>query len=113
MTAPEQRRFVRYDVHASVELEIHGRRHRCETDDLGAGGCRIVVPWPVEKGLSVELTLGGGPGAPSARGRATVAWVTAAEPYRVGLSFSDSLAEEAIRLIQAQLGGVRLETGVR
>jgi hypothetical protein len=108
MTAPEQRRFVRYEVRTEVEFELDGRRHRCQTDDLGAGGCRITTPHPMERGLALELSLGAGPSA--ARGRATVAWATVAEPYRIGLAFSDALAEQAIRLILAQLGEVALRT---
>jgi hypothetical protein len=106
VTTSERRRFVRYDVHSEVLIQAVGQQHRGQTDDLGAGGCRIGVPWPLEKGLEVQVTLGTGPDAPT--GRATVAWTIQNEPYRVGLAFSDPLAEQAIVLIQGMLGSVRL-----
>lgn len=104
----EKRRFVRYDVRADVSLAYRGKQHRCQTDDLGAGGCRIEVPWEMERGAVVEIALGSG--GEAARGTASVAWMTHVAPFRVGLSFSDALAERAVSLIQAQLGSVRLHT---
>ena len=108
MSVPEKRKFFRYDVHTQVQFDHRGQHHRCETEDLGAGGCKIAVPWKLERGTVLEVTLGTSPD--TARGQATVAWATHAEPFRVGLVFSDTLAGHAIDLIQRQLGSVRIHT---
>jgi hypothetical protein len=39
-----------------------------------------------------------------------VAWISRDPPYRVGLQFSDELAEHAVRFIHGILGPVRLTT---
>lgn len=107
VTVKEKRQFVRYDVRTWVRFEHLGHEYRGETEDLGAGGCRISVPWKLERGTALVVTLGD---SGAAMGQATVAWATQAEPFHVGLVFSDALAAYAIGLIQAQLGPVQIRT---
>jgi hypothetical protein len=54
----EKRRFVRYEVDAQVELIVGGRRPAHQTEDLGAGGCRITAGQPVDKGTVAEQAIG-------------------------------------------------------
>jgi hypothetical protein len=109
VTAPDRRRFVRYDTRTTIELVARGQRHRCETDDLGAGGCRVTLPFTLEKGTSVEVRLTASGTPLVAHGGAVVAWATHGEPCRLGIAFSDAVAEQVIPLMQALLGAVPLE----
>jgi hypothetical protein len=109
VSAPERRRFVRYDTQTTIELVIRGQRHRCETDDLGAGGCRLTLPFALDKGLPVEVKLTATGTNLVATGQAVVAWATHGEPCRIGLAFSDAVAEQVIPLMQSLLGAVPLE----
>lgn len=109
MTSPERRRYVRYDTRTTIELTVRGQRHRCETDDLGAGGCRVTLPVELRKGEPVEVRLSASGTTVVADGKAVVAWVTHGTPCRVGLCFSDATAEQVIPLMQALLGSVALE----
>jgi hypothetical protein len=96
MYQPEHRRFPRYDVHASVEVTTDKGRQQLQTEDLGAGGCRITVASPLEKGTMVGVRLTSSGTALEAKGQARVAWASQGEPYRVGLAFDDGLAEQVI-----------------
>jgi hypothetical protein len=110
---PENRRFVRYEVQATVELSVQGQRRSVETDDLGAGGCRLTLAQPLEKGSTIMVRLHSRRTKREASGSAVVAWASAAEPYRVGLSFSDAVAEQVIPFMQDLLGDVAISTPVR
>lgn len=109
MNGPERRRFVRYDTRTTLELTVRGQRHRCETDDLGAGGCRLTLPFELQKGEPVEVRLTATGTNLVADGKAVVAWVTHGTPCRVGLCFSDATAEQVIPLMQSLLGAAALE----
>lgn len=111
MNGSERRRFIRYEVRAIVELVVAGTVHRCESEDLGAGGCRVALPALLEKGTPVSLRLRAPNGGAAAEGRAVVAWASHQVPCRVGLQFSDELAEQMISFIQTLLGPVPLRTG--
>jgi hypothetical protein len=99
----ERRRFVRYELNVDVELVIDGRSHRCRSEDLGAGGCRIQVPAAIERDRLVEVRLSSAAAAAHICGEATVAWVSQLAPHQVGLAFSDPLSEQAIPFIHAVL----------
>lgn len=109
MPGPERRRFVRYETRASIELAAGGQRHRGETDDLGAGGCRLSLPFTLEKGDAVDVRLGSPGASLVAQGGAVVAWVTHGVPCRVGLAFSDVMAEQVIPLMHALHGAASTE----
>ena len=103
---PERRRYVRYELDARVELQAGGRRTTYQTEDLGAGGCRITVAQPLEKGAEVAIRLSAPASPVVVTGTATVAWASRTEPFRVGLQFSDEVAEQAIGFIHSVLGSV-------
>jgi len=109
VTGPERRRFIRYETRTTIELTVRGQRHRCETEDLGAGGCRLTLPFELTKGEPVEVRLSAAGTAVVADGRAVVAWVTHGTPCRIGLCFSDAMAEQVIPLMQSLLGAVQVE----
>jgi PilZ domain len=79
-----------------------------ESDDLGAGGCCITVDQPMAKGTRVSVSLASSQSNTEPQGGATVAWSSQASPYRVGLAFSDALAEQVIVFIHDLLGPVQL-----
>jgi hypothetical protein len=105
---PERRRFQRYEVNVSLELVVAGRRHRCETVDLGAGGCRVDLPFPLEKGTPAEVHLSSPRTSLVAKGDAVVAWASHAPPLHVGIAFSDPVAEQVIPFMHALLGPVKI-----
>jgi len=109
----EKQRLVRYEIDARFEIVHAGGRATCPTEDLGAGGCRITVGLPLEKGTVVSVRLTSPASDLAAAGPATVAWASRTEPYQVGLQFSDEVAEQAIEFIQSVLGGVAIHTGAR
>jgi hypothetical protein len=104
----ERRRFVRYVVNVEFELVAGALRHRGETRDLGAGGCRIEVPAAIERGLAVEIRLSSPRTSLVVSGAAVVAWASHAAPFHAGLAFSDEVAEQVIPFMQALLGAVKL-----
>ena len=110
MATIEQRRYQRYAMPFAVELSAGGLIQTCEGQDLGAGGCRAVVLFPLQREQVVRVRLRSERTVQEPAGQATVAWSTREPPYRVGLRFSDPLAEQAVRFIHAILGPVRLTT---
>jgi hypothetical protein len=106
----DPRRYVRYQIRFTVELSSGGQLQSCEGEDIGAGGCRAVVLFPLQRGQSVRLRLRTDRTPLEVSGQATVAWTSRDPPYRVGLEFSGPLAEQAPRFIHAMLGPVRLTT---
>jgi hypothetical protein len=106
----EKRRFLRYDVNCSVDLTAGAFRGAFETQDLGAGGCRLEVIQPLEKGTAVTVQLRSEKSRSQPSGRATVAWANHAPPFHVGLAFSDDLAEQVVAFMQDLLGPVPLHT---
>ncbi len=110
MQPVENRRFLRYDVSSTVELAAGPYRGSFETQDLGAGGCRITVDRPLEKGTAVTVRLRSDKSRIQPSGQARVAWASHAEPFHLGLAFSDDLAEQVIAFMQDLLGPVPIHT---
>jgi hypothetical protein len=108
---PDPRRYVRYEVRFSAQLNASGQLQTCPGEDLGAGGCRVVMVFPLQRGQLVRLRLRADAISLEISGQATVAWVSRDPPYRCGLQFSDDLAEQAVKFIHALLGPVRLTKG--
>jgi hypothetical protein len=108
--AVENRRFLRYDVSSTVELAAGAFHGSFETQDLGAGGCRITIDRPLEKGTGVTVRLRSEKSRAQPSGQARVAWASHAEPFHVGLAFSDDLAEQVIDFMQDLLGPVQIHT---
>jgi hypothetical protein len=112
VTAPaDPRRFVRYEVQFSAQVNAAGQLQNCEGEDIGAGGCRLVVLFPLQRGQVIRARLRSDRIALEASGQATVVWSSRDPPYRCGLQFSDELATQAVRFIHALLGPVRLTKG--
>lgn len=108
MAPPDPRKYVRYDLRFAVDLSAGGLLQQCEGEDIGAGGCRLVALFPMQRGQLVRVRLRSERTALEASGQATVAWTSRDPPYRTGLQFSEPLAEQAVRFIHAVLGPVRL-----
>jgi len=104
----DERRYVRYEFRFAVELSSGGQLQPCQGEDIGAGGCRAVVLFPLQRGQSVRLRLRSERTPLEVSGMASVAWTSRDPPYRVGLQFSEPLAEQAVGFIHAILGPVRL-----
>jgi c-di-GMP-binding flagellar brake protein YcgR len=107
----ERRRFVRYEVRATIELRAGGQAYRSETEDLGAGGCRVAVPAAVEKGTPVWIRLTSERAGAAVEGEASVVWASKDLPCRLGVQFSDEVAELVIPFMRALLGPVPVRTG--
>ena len=108
MQPADPRKYVRHEVRFAVELSDGGQLQACQGEDIGAGGCRAVVLFPLQRGTAVRLRLRSERTSLEASGQATVAWISRDPPYRVGLQFSQPLAEQAVGFIHAMLGPVRL-----
>jgi len=104
----DPRKYVRYEVRFAVELSAGGQLQACQGEDIGAGGCRAVVLFPLQAGTAVRLRLRSERTSLEVSGQATVAWTSRDPPYRVGLQFSQPLAEQTVAFIHAMLGPVRL-----
>jgi hypothetical protein len=107
----EPRRYHRFTVGFTAEISAGGQLMTCAGEDIGAGGCKAVVLFPLQRGQAVRVRLRSDRLALEPSGQATVAWTSRDPPYRVGLAFSDALAEAVVPFIHGMLGPVRLTTG--
>jgi hypothetical protein len=107
-TPVDPRRYVRYEFRFSAQVNAAGQLQTCSGEDIGAGGCRVVVVFPLQRGQALRIRLRSDQVAMEISGQATVAWVSRDPPYRCGLQFSDDLAAQAMKFIHAILGPVRL-----
>jgi len=106
----DERKYVRYELRFAVELSSGGQLQSCQGEDIGAGGCRAVVLFPLQRGQAVRLRLRSERTPLEVSGMAAVAWTSRDPPYRVGLQFSAQLSEQAVGFVHAILGPVRLTT---
>jgi len=102
----EPRRYRRYEVKLAVEVSAQGQLQVCESDDLGAGGCKVQLLFPLASGTLVRVRLRSERVPFELAGSATVAWSTRDPPYRAGLAFSSNMEAEGARFVQALLGPV-------
>jgi hypothetical protein len=107
---PDPRRYRRFPVRVTAELGSSGRVQVCETVDVSAGGCRVGVLFPLQKGDLVRVRLRSDRVQEEPSGSATVAWATREPPYMVGLQFSDALVPQAGPFLRRLLGPVQLLT---
>jgi hypothetical protein len=106
----DARKHPRYAAACSVDVLAHSGMQRCETEDLSAGGCRVVTVFPLSRG-DVRVRLRS-PRIPfEVSGAATVVWASREPPYRAGIRFTPALIPEAARFLHALLGPVRLVNG--
>jgi hypothetical protein len=106
----DERKYVRYELRFAVELSSGGQLQTCQGEDIGAGGCRAVVLFPLQRGQAVRLRLRSERTPLEVSGMASVAWISRDPPYRVGLQFSGPLSEQAVGFIHGIFGPVRLTT---
>lgn len=110
MTPPDPRRYRRYPLRIAAEVGSGGRVQVCETVDVSAGGCRVGVLFPLQKGELVRIRLRSDRVPEEPSGSASVAWATREPPYMVGLQFADPLVEQAGPFLRRLLGPVQLRT---
>ena len=106
----DPRRYRRYETTFAVEVSAQGLMQACQADDLGAGGCRVQLLFPMTRGAMVRVRLRSDGVDFEAAGSAVVAWSTRDPPYRAGLAFSEHMLEDATRFMHALLGPVTVGT---
>ena len=106
----DPRKYRRYEATFAVELSSQGQLQVCQADDLGAGGCRVQLLFPIGRGSMVRVRLRSDRVDFEAAGTATVAWSTRDPPYQAGLAFSEHMLDEAARFMTALLGPVAVLT---
>jgi hypothetical protein len=106
----DPRRYRRYPVRIVAEISANGRVQTCETVDLSAGGCRVGVVFPLQKGDLVRVRLRSDRLTEEPAGSATVAWGSKNPPYLAGLQFSEPLVAQAGAFLRRLLGPVQLLT---
>jgi len=81
------RRYPRVPARLRVALSARGEGFEAETEDLGPGGCLVLLPRPLLQGVQVRIALDAAlvPERLSVVGH--VAWARAAERIRVGVAF--------------------------
>jgi hypothetical protein len=115
----ETRRAPRLPANCPAEVAFGAGRWVGLTEDLGAGGCRIVARLALRPGepLSLRLRYGGVAFALDVVG--TVAWTAPRPPWRTGVAFARGQEDKARRFVRAvlsrspELGAARIEGGFR
>ncbi|HET6439825.1 MAG TPA: PilZ domain-containing protein [Anaeromyxobacter sp.] len=99
----ETRRVPRFAARCPAEVAFGAGRWTGLTEDLGAGGCRIVARLALRPGEPVALKLNyGGVGFPlDVVG--TVAWTSARPPWHTGVAFARGQEDKARRFVRAVL----------
>ncbi|MGB8930651.1 MAG: PilZ domain-containing protein [Anaeromyxobacteraceae bacterium] len=91
------RRAPRAPVRCRAEIAgADGARWESETEDVGPRGCQIVAPHrrPLGEPLQLTLSADGLPRTLSVGGK--VAWIGAAQPWRLGVAYAEQDAAVAI-----------------
>jgi hypothetical protein len=84
------RRTPRAPVRCRAEITgADGSRWAAETEDVGPRGCQIVAPLRRLRGEHLLLQIAAEGLARTLRVGGKVAWVSAAEPWRVGVAFAE------------------------
>jgi hypothetical protein len=90
------RRAPRAPVRCRAEITgTDGARWATETEDVGPRGCQIVAPHRRPRGEPLLLQIAAEGLARTLRVGGKVAWVSAAEPWRLGVAFADQDAAVA------------------
>jgi hypothetical protein len=96
------RRAPRAPVRCRVEIAgADGERWTGETEDVGPRGCQIVAPRrrPLGEPLKLTVACEGLPRTLRVDGK--VAWISAAEPWRLGVAFAERDASVAVDWYEA------------
>ncbi len=99
----QTRRAPRVAVKCPAEVAFGAGRWVGLTEDLGAGGCRIVARLALRPGepVSLKLRYGGVGFVLDVVG--TVAWTAPRPPWRAGVAFARGQEEKARRFVRAVL----------
>lgn len=97
------RRGWREPIRCRATLELRGARLETTTEDLGARGCRVVLPGPVRLGERLTVTLAAAPLASVLRAAGRIAWVGREVPVHAGIAFEGEALEEAHRWMEPLL----------
>lgn len=99
----QTRRAARVAARCATEVRFGAGRWTGLTEDLGAGGCRIVARLALRPGepVSLKLRFGGVRDALEVVG--TVAWSTPKPPWTTGVAFARGQEEKAKRFVKAVL----------
>ena len=99
----ETRRAPRLAARCATEVRFGAGLWTGSTEDLGAGGCRIVARFALRPGepLSLKLRFGGVREALDIVG--TVAWTAPRPPWTTGVAFVRGQEEKARRFVRAVL----------
>jgi hypothetical protein len=97
----QTRRAQRLAARCPAEVAFGAGRWTGLTEDLGAGGCRIVARLALRPGepISLKLRFGGVRDALDVVG--TVAWTAPKPPWRTGVAFARGQEEKAKRFVKA------------
>ena len=97
----ETRRALRVAARCPAEVAFGAGRWVGLTEDLGAGGCRIVARLALRPGEPVTLKLRYGGVNLVLDVVGTVAWTTPRPPWRTGVAFARGQEEKARRFVRA------------
>src|SRR5512138_2360050 len=98
------RRSPRAPVRCRAEISgADGARWSTETEDIGPRGCQIVAPHRRASGEQLLLVVQAEGLARTLRVGGKVAWVSGAEPWRLGVAFADQDAAVAADWYEALL----------
>jgi len=81
------RRFPRVPARLRVAVSARGEAFDAETEDLGPGGCLVLLPRPLVQGVQVRLALDATQVTERLSVVGRVAWAQAAERIRAGVAF--------------------------
>ncbi len=115
----ETRRAPRLSAKCPAEVAFGAGRWIGLTEDLGAGGCRIVARLALRPGEPISLRIRYGGVAFALDVVGTVAWTTPRPPWRTGVAFARGQEDKARRFVRAvltrspELGAERSEGGFR
>jgi hypothetical protein len=94
-SAPRARARCRYSAVAGA-LTFEG-----QTEDVGPHGCQLVAPRPVPGGSGIRLALRAEAAGQPLEVAGQVAWVSAGEPWRLGVAFAEAARPAATRFFDA------------
>lgn len=97
----DARRDRRLPLRAVAELSFGAGRWSVIAEDFHAGGCQLLAPLPLRRGETVWLTLALPGEERLVEASATVAWARRTPPYRTGVAFTRSGAEDRARAVRA------------
>jgi hypothetical protein len=99
----DTRRVPRLTARCPTEVSFGAGRWIGLTEDLSAGGCRIVARLALHPGESVSLRLRYGGVATPLDVVGTVAWTAPRPPWKTGVAFARGQEDKARRFVRAVL----------